>query len=441
LAYIAERRVIPVIGPELLRVTVGDQNDVSLYDFVAGELARRLEVTDQLPAEATLNDVVCKFIEAPRRVISEVYTEIHQIMKEAVIEPPRTLIQLAEIFDFDLFVTTTFDDLLERAINSARFEGRSQTRAIAYCYKGRVEDLPEQGRDAGTPIVFHLLGRLSPLRTYCVSDEDLLEFICALQTKSRRPERLFDELRDNHLLILGASYSDWLARFFLRTAKQSCLSDSRDFFEVVADRRTSADRNLVVFLKHFSTQTRVYHGGDAAAFVDQLWQQWRQLNPPTVRPMIDLPPPREMPASAVFISYTREDLAAARVLKNGLEKAGINAWFDMEQLGAGDTFETKIRGRVQKCSCFMPILSSHTENRPEGWFRREWRFALDRDLAIHENKPFIVPVIVDDTDRLAMVPARFRELHWTRLPGGQVTDEFAQSIAQKFPATLGQGST
>lgn len=38
-------------------------------------------------------------------------------------EPPRALRQLAAITDFDLFVSTTFNSLLESAIDSERFAG------------------------------------------------------------------------------------------------------------------------------------------------------------------------------------------------------------------------------------------------------------------------------------------------------------------------------
>ena len=41
-----------------------------------------------------------------------------------------------------------------------------------------------------------------------------------------------------------------------------------------------------------------------------------------------------MPAGAIFISYAREDLAAVQELKARLDAAGLNVWFDFDQLGA-----------------------------------------------------------------------------------------------------------
>ena len=58
LSFIEERRVIPIVGPELLQVET-DQGPRLLYDWLAEKLARRLNVdVPQLPQPYTLNDVV-----------------------------------------------------------------------------------------------------------------------------------------------------------------------------------------------------------------------------------------------------------------------------------------------------------------------------------------------------------------------------------------------
>ena len=117
-------------------------------------------------------------------------------------------------------------------------------------------------------VVYHLLGRLSASPTYVVSDEDMLEFICALQSEHLTPEKLFHELEHNHLLLIGSDFSNWLARLFLRMAKRKRLSDPRDVGEVLADDHTMQDGRLVAFLQQVSVRTRVY--GGAESFVAEL---------------------------------------------------------------------------------------------------------------------------------------------------------------------------
>lgn len=64
-------------------------------------------------------------------------------MREVTFEPPLALRQLAQITDFDLFVTTSFDPLLEIAVNLERFGGQSTAEVIAYA-PNRVADLPAE---------------------------------------------------------------------------------------------------------------------------------------------------------------------------------------------------------------------------------------------------------------------------------------------------------
>ena len=73
LNFIEERRVIPIIGPELLQVDT-DAGPRLLYEWVAERLAGKLGVdTAVLPKPYTLNDVVCWFL-ASRGRREEAYT-------------------------------------------------------------------------------------------------------------------------------------------------------------------------------------------------------------------------------------------------------------------------------------------------------------------------------------------------------------------------------
>jgi len=428
LNFIEERRVIPIIGPELLQIDI-EGSPRQLYDWVAEKLAAKLNVdTSQLPRPYNLNDVVCWFL-ASRGRREEAYTRLRSLLRDANFAPPLALRQLAQITDFDLFVTTTFDPLLEQAINTERFGGAQTTDVIAYA-PNRVADLPSEREKLTRPVIYHLLGRLSASPTYVISDEDTLEFICALQSEHLTPERLFHELEHNHLLFIGSSFTNWLARLFLRIAKRHRLSDPRDVGEVLADDHTLADVRLMHFLQQVSVRTRVYRG--AEKFVDELHRRWTARHKPAdVIPLAQrfLPPERDMPDNAVFISYAREDLAAVQRLRAALEANGIRTWFDLDRLEGGDDYDRKIQRNIARCSYFIPVVSSTTERRLEGYFRREWSYAIDRARNIAEGALFIVPVCIDDTDPIrAHVPDKFKALHVTRLPGGEMTSEFARHM-------------
>jgi hypothetical protein len=430
LSFIEERRVIPIVGPELLRVNT-DRGPKLLVEWVAERLAGRLNVNiAELPQPYTLNDVVCWFLSARGRR-EEAYVRMRSIIKEANFEPPPALRRLAAITDFDLFVSTTFDSLLEIAINLERFNGAPSTEVLSYA-PNRVVDLPTERDKLQRPVVYHLFGKVSASPTYVISDEDLLEYICALQSEHLAPEKLFHELEHNHLLFIGSNFTNWLARLFLRMAKRQRLSDPRDVGEVLADNHSSQDDRLVSFLQQVSVRTRIYVG--AERFVEELHERWQARRRPAsahAQPAAArfLPPTREMPDNAVFISYAREDLAAVQQIKAGLEAAGITTWFDMDRLEVGDDYDRKIQRNIARCSYFIPVVSANTQRRLEGYFRREWSYAMDRVRNMADGALFILPVTVDATNGgEALVPDKFKALHFTQLPGGQVPPEFAQRL-------------
>jgi hypothetical protein len=438
LNFIEEKRVIPIIGPELLKVET-EAGPRLLYDWIAEKLAAKLGVDlRQLPQPYTLNDVVCWFLSSRGRR-EEAYTRLRSILREANFSPPLALKRLAQITDFDLYITTTFDPLLEQALNNERFQGAQSTEVIAYA-PNRVADLTVERDQLQRPVVYHLLGRLSASPTYVISDEDTLEFVCALQSEHLTPEKLFHELEHNHLLLIGSNFSNWLARLFLRMAKRRRLSDPRDVGEVLADSHTGKDNRLMAFLQQVSVRTRIYAG--AEDFVDELHRRWMIRRRPAdviplngTAPQRFLPPEREMPDNAIFISYARDDLPAVQRLKASLDAAGIRTWFDLERLESGDDYDRKIQRNIARCSFFIPIVSAVTNRRLEGYFRREWSYAVDRARNIAEGALFILPVCIDDTNEgNAHVPEKFKAVHFTRLPEGNVTPEFARRLQELLSA-------
>src|SRR5512139_3250765 len=436
LNYIEERRVIPIIGPDLLRVQT-DRGLRPLYEYLAEKLAAKLSVDPTvLPQPLTLNDVVCAYL-GQRGRREEAYTRLRSIMREVEFEPPLALRQLAQITDFDLFVTTTFDPLLERAVNMERYGGQPTAEVIAYA-PNRVADLPGERSQLTRAVVYHMLGRLSASPTYVISDEDMLEFICALQSEHLTPEKLFHELEHSHLLLIGSDFSNWLARLFLRMAKRKRLSDPRDVGEVLADDHTMQDERLVAFLQQVSVRTRVY--GGAEAFVAELHARWSRrqggaaassASGPSVVPQRFLPPSREMPENAIFISYAREDLPAVQRMKGAMDAAGLTTWFDLDRLESGDDYDRKIRSNIQRCSYFVPVISANTQRRLEAYFRREWSYAVDRSRNIAEGAVFVLPVCVDETTEAdALVPEKFKSLHMMRVPGGEPPPEFLRRLQE-----------
>jgi hypothetical protein len=124
----------------------------------------------------------------------------------------------------------------------------------------------------------------------------------------------------------------------------------------------------------------------------------------------------ETAPKAVFLSYASQDKEAAARICAALSAAGVEVWFDQSELRGGDSWDAKIRKQIKECALFVPVISAATQARAEGYFRLEWKLAVDRSHLMADDAPFLFPVVIDDTpDAAARVPEKFRDVQWTRL--------------------------
>jgi len=144
------------------------------------------------------------------------------------------------------------------------------------------------------------------------------------------------------------------------------------------------------------------------------------------------------PSHAVFLSYASQDAQAALKICAALRAAGIEVWLDQSELRGGDAWDESIRDQIRACALFIPVISANAHARVEGYFRLEWKLAIDRSHRIAPKQPFLLPVVIDDTPQADdAIPERFRELQWTRLPGGRVTPAFVERVQRlSSPAAL-----
>lgn len=140
---------------------------------------------------------------------------------------------------------------------------------------------------------------------------------------------------------------------------------------------------------------------------------------------------------AVFLSYASQDAEAVQRIAEALRAAGVEVWFDKNELAGGDAWDAKIRGQIKACALFVPVISANTQARREGYFRREWKLAVDRMQDMDEGVPFLLPIAIDGVgENGAFVPEAFLKVQWTKLGGGDVPPALtARVVALLRPQT------
>ena len=103
LEYIDERRVIPVVGAELLTVPDGQGGEAPFIPLLAAKLAERLRLPHLAYAgDDALHQVVCRYIQNGGRR-EEIYPRIRTLLKELNPAVPPILRALAKIRHFNVF--------------------------------------------------------------------------------------------------------------------------------------------------------------------------------------------------------------------------------------------------------------------------------------------------------------------------------------------------
>jgi hypothetical protein len=424
--------VVPVLGEDLPSC---DKSGVAtnfcglLAEAVAGELKVEFRPGD------TLASVASRLVRTARDA-QTIYPTIKSLLDRPPLRdlrPSSSLMKLAEIRPFKMFVTTSCDDMLSTALNEVRYQRKALTKILDYSVE-RPQDL-EAGIDAlERATVFHLFGRASAVPEYAVTEEDYLEFIHAIQSETRRPNRLFQELGRKRLLMIGTSLSDWLTRFFLRASKPEPLSlrKTGDYFVNV-----TGNPDLVLFLQNFYGKTLIF-STSPAEFIDELHRRWRERHAASAAE-VDAPEPptlpQDMQPGSVFISYASEDREVAQSICAALEHAGVDAWFDRDEISGGEAFENKILNAIERSSLFVPIISRHVLAAGRRFFRREWRAAEEALQMAGPNDSYLIPVLTDET-RIEndQIPRAFRKVHYYDLPGGRVTPDFLKGVVQAYRA-------
>jgi len=134
---------------------------------------------------------------------------------------------------------------------------------------------------------------------------------------------------------------------------------------------------------------------------------------------------------AVFLSYASEDTEAAARISSSLRNAGIEVWFDQNELRGGAAWDAAIKKQIRTCALFVPIISANSRARVEGYFRFEWKLAVDRSHLMAAEKAFLLPVVIDATDEVdARVPEKFHEVQWTWLRGGESSPAFVAQVTR-----------
>lgn len=291
ISLLNSKRVIPVIGPELLRIKIkqnGISKEVNLYDYAVKQLANELEVYySENMSFVEIFDLCCKKYREQTEIR---FKEIIEDLTDKC-EAPEVLQKLVAMKCFPGFIVTTPDSFLKKALLKVfasnddeawlddweLFAGEKE-------FKGRdLSDISAHTNSlsADYPFIFHIFGMLnSHSDFYAITENDMLMFARAWNHNEPANLKKYLQGREEDqrkvILLLGCNYENWYARLFLfnLSAAPTCATLYKDC-GIVADNISRNDSALGMFLAR-DNYGKVFYNGDAEDFINIMAEKYQQ---------------------------------------------------------------------------------------------------------------------------------------------------------------------
>ena len=229
-----------------------------------------------------MGEAVAAFLrERGRDEVERLYRVINDIIVKLDPAPGDALRDLAAIEDLRLFVSTTPDRLLAKAVNEVRFQGRPVTRELTFSPSQSTSEqlLNAQAAAPTDTVVLNLFGQTASTPQYAIHEEDQLEWLHAfLSGTASLPDWLAYQLKHQQMLFDGCEIPDWIGRFLLRMSSNTRLSIERKQFFFVGS-STSYEPSLSSFFATYCRKAQVQQLEMAPdKFAAELRARWEEAN-------------------------------------------------------------------------------------------------------------------------------------------------------------------
>jgi hypothetical protein len=124
----------------------------------------------------------------------------------------------------------------------------------------------------------------------------------------------------------------------------------------------------------------------------------------------------------VFISYSRKDIAFARILHDALNKNGLETWIDWQDIPPSVDWLAEVYEAIEVSDNFVFIISPTSVNSEI--------CILEIEHAAKNNKR-LIPIVVDDIDPV-IVPTKLTHLNWIFFREGE--EAYASAVKDLITA-------
>lgn len=402
---IVKGHVIPVIGPEMVRI--GEKSSAQfLIDAFAGLCGigeGKMTTFSQLVYDKRFKDKELGDIHDLLTLNLNSAGNAEYFDKE---EDNALLLSLLSLPYFPFVITTTFDPIVENMMR--RIHG-DRLRVMTFRNDAGKNDDIMNGEETCQPTLYYMFGKADgKAGSFVVTAEDLLKFSRSWMQPNDssgnvKPSRLSNVLANRYLLVLGYDYQDWLFRFFWYAMKSDAFGEEQG--GMLAHSRQDSD--LIAFL---TNQAKAFSQVEPnmELLVERICKGVAEAEK-TMKPNEAALNQVPVEGTDVFLSYSRGDSALVEELYKTLTERGLNVWYDRQSLHKGQDFMRQIENAVKNSTFFVPVLTNTIIRQAgkEHPYRLEWKYAVEH-IQLIGGIPYCFPFFekgFDMDDLVADIPA------------------------------------
>lgn len=418
------------LGPDCSAKTKVSNDE--LRTFIRTEVAQKGKVLPRWAAGDHL-PLLCEGYESISGKLRALVTRFYNT-HAAQAAPAALHRDLAKI-PFSLFVTTAHDDLLRKALESARrapmwatYNFQDNRDKLISPHQDRLGPGPSEApanpgsraveprRDR--PLVYYLCGHPSMPMSLVLTETDLLRFIAGIFSKSPPlPSDLISLCKRSPAktyLFLGFGMRDWYPRIVLFALG---VIDSSTTFSLAFESPQPHAQAIA-----FYEERRVrFCDCDSDEFASELARRIGQYKIPDERPK-------------VFVSYSHKDGVRVREIVNWLQNTHLlDLYVDWERLKPGNEWNPILENTIRSWATHVILMhSAALTSLDDSYINKEIKMAVDRASSFpnldSSGVAFLLPVRIDDTALRADIAAK----QWFDLRSQRDAELLARYLVQSL---------
>jgi len=362
-----KKQIIPVIGNDLILIKTGKDISLKLTEHITNQLAKNLKLEHN---NLSLQQFISKYQNSTmvKSLIKHIYNEID--INNIDFTPLR---KLAEITDFDTFLTLNFDGFFEDALKSIR-----KQQNIHVINMGLESDRNNTAKGIEDALVFNIFGSIRS-QHFAKTESDFLEYTFSLHNDKYENKLLSEKTKGKSFLFLGNDLPNWIVPTFMRSITNEPFENAESI-KFIAENEKDTVNNYFQFMNNYQIEyyrSQNNYKSNSLSFIDELYEKWTQFNSKQSLNFYN---------RSVFINAAPQNLSEMTQLYDVLRRNGIEVFYNPKIHENPYLFSKEVENQIKRASVFISLVSKESlSSEKEYAFHKELNIAKMRHSWFHDS--------------------------------------------------------